>query len=375
MGWAPLLHAQTSDAQSSLETHIDSSHFKGHFSKQTWSLTSGFESRTEGKDEGFASLLRAKASFIFPFTKSFKLEAEPYVEFYSSRVQQRFDDDSYQDRFGLSYAHLGLTPLEGLEIRGGAISQSHISNSQLISGYRSFPGGFAEYSRTLTQGLQVGLRGQYVVPTSSSLNTERESKEELPLFQTQSVFLNFNDEKDISARVQMGRFQWSDLPAKIAFDSTRAGNTTSGDGSFGPESKLRYEYAGWFGSFDGAYTFFNDLKAGARFKRFQNQKAPANLADSQWMSLYGSYPLGNYGFEFEIGSFFSEGDSSISRYASSGKGNTNRKGEEVSAKLDLKKYQFFLSAVYTKANLINSNSYQDNMTNLQFMVETYAFQF
>lgn len=343
------------------------------FTKKTWSLRSGFEGRNEGKDDGFASLLSVNAQFEMTFTPWLKLEAAPYIAYYSSRVQERFDDDTYQSRMGLGYGHFTLSPVEEVQVKAGAIAQRHLNNSQMISTFRSFPGGLVEYNALPGSVLSGGVRAQYVVPTSSSLNTERQDQEELPTFETQALFLEYKP-LDFEVEFQVGRFAWGKLPASVAKDSSQAGNTPAG-GDLDPESKLASGFEGWFGSVDGLYKFSNGYASGFKFKRFSNQKAPSNLADSQRLSLVGLKEFDLYGVEIEGGSFFSEADATVAKYSSSGFGNTNRKGQFVKTSLDFKKYRFFVRAEYASAQVINGRSFQDNMNNFSLMVESYAFQF
>ena len=98
------------DASSRLETQVDPEIHATGFTQKTWSLKTGFEARNEDKDDGFASLLLAEAELEFTFSPWLRLEASPYVAYYSSRVQERFDDDTYSSRLGLTYGHLTIEP-------------------------------------------------------------------------------------------------------------------------------------------------------------------------------------------------------------------------------------------------------------------------
>ncbi len=344
------------------------------FTQRSWFLRSGFEGRAEGRDDGFASVLWVGGNFEMPFTDIFSIEASPYIAYYSARVQERFRDDTYDGRVGLNYGHLSLVPLNGLTLRAGAISQMHINNSQMISSFRSFPGGFAEYRLWSDQSLSGGLRAQYVIPTSASLNTERQDRETLPTFDTQSLFLDFI-EPNYRISAQAGRYSWSAQPAGVAFDSANAGNRAPNTDNVA-EARLASGFTGWFGDLEGTYTFDEqEVTAGAKFKRFHNAHAPSNFADSQRASVLGRKDYKEYGFELELGNFFSEADATVARYSSSGFGNTNRKGNFAEARLNLKKYRFFVDARWTQADVISNTSAQDDMTNFSLMVESYAFQF
>jgi len=343
------------------------------FTRKNWSLSTGFVSRNEGKDDGFGSLLAANAELEFAFSPWMKVEAAPYLAYYSSRVQERFSDDTYDSRLGLTYGHLTFTPLKGLSIKAGAIPQKDLNNSLLISSFRSFPGGAVEYRGQLDDETGFGLRARYLIPTSSSLNTQREDEEKLPLFQTQSFFAETSS-ADWNWSLQGGLFQWSSLPSKVAYESTRAGNTPANQ-FLDPEAKFLYGYKGWFGNLEAMYFFHQGSRLGFDFKRFSNTKAPSNLADSQLISLKGGHEFGDFGVAVEAGSFFSEADATVAKYSSSGFGNTNREGNFLEAKLDFKKYKFYLTSKYVKANELNDGPAQDDADSLSFMVESYEFQF
>lgn len=366
-----LAFAEEAPPVSTLETYHYQSE-SAHFSQRTWSFETGFLGRREGKNDGFGSYLQAGAQLEMPFTSWMKIEAAPYIIQYSSRVQQQFDDDTYEGRFGLDYGHITLLPLEGLVVKAGAISQKHLDNKQMISSFRSFPGALIEYRYGATEW-STGVRGQYVIPTSSSLNTERQDREALPTFGTQALFLDYNSPFFLIS-AQAGRYAWSDLPAKVAIDSTRAGNLPANE-SLDPEVRFRHQFAGWFGGINGLYSFDNGYGLGVSFKRFHNEEAESRYADSQYISIYGSKLFANHEFELEVGNYFSEADATVAKYASSGFGNTNRRGNFVSAQLDFKRYKFLVKAEYALIDEINQVSWQADMTSFKVTVESYEFQF
>lgn len=342
-------------------------------SQKTWSISTGFEGLKEGRDDGFSSVLRVSSDMNLQFSPWLKIQLRPYASYYSSRVQNRFKDDSYESRLGLSYAHLTLEPISGLDLKAGAISQKHIANKQLISSFRSFPGALVEYENLSLKNVAMGVRAQYVIPTSSSLNTDRQSQEALPTFQTESLFLNYT-QTSWKLESQAGLFAWSNIPSKVAYESSQAGNTPANSDSEA-ESYLRYGYKGWFGSLKGNYTFESGLNLGLGMMRFSNTDAPTALADSQRVFGSAEYSFEKLGLAFELGSFFSEADASIAKYTSSGFGNTNRKGEYIEGKFDIKPYQFYVVSKYARANELNQISYQDDLESFSVMVESYEFQF
>jgi len=371
--WAQAPRAIGTPDSASISESLSESSSSPEFTKKNWSFETGFKGRKEGKDDGFASLLRFSSEFEMRLSPWLRLEASPYASYFSSRVQQRFDDDTYQTRLGLNYGHLTAEPFSGLLFKAGAIPQAHLDNSQLVSKFRSFPGGLGEYSFKGIKDTEVGLRVQYVIPTSSSLNTQRESQEGLPTFVTETLFAKYSD-SNWDTQSQIGLFSWNQIPARVAFESSRAGNTPANADSEA-ETRLRYGYSGWYGSLESIYSFDNGLGSGLAFHRISNTEAPSSLADSQRISLVGIFSQPNFGVKVEVGTFFSEGDATLARYASSGYGNTNRKGEQIFAELDVKPYKFFLKGEYGQANELNQRTYQDDIQDFSVTVESYEFQF
>lgn len=367
------LDATSRYAASRMETRIDPDLHATGFNQKRWKLKTGFESRNEDKDDGFASLLLAEAELEFTFSPWLRLEASPYVAYYSSRVQERFDDDTYSSRLGLTYGHLTIEPLQGLFLKAGAIAQSHLNNSQMISSFRSFPGGMVEYKSPVLGLVSVGGRYQYLIPTSSSMNSERENEESLPTFQTASLFANLA-QPQWTLGMQAGIYEWANLPAKVASQSTRAGNTPANE-LLDAEARFRYQYKGWFADIEGLYTFDNGFGMGGAFKRFSNTEAPSNMADSQRAGLTLVQDFGSFSAQIEGGSFFTEADATVARYTSSSFGNTNRTGYYLEGKVDIKPYKFYLVSSYTQANELNNGPSQDDANNFSFMVESYEFRF
>ncbi|HMN69105.1 MAG TPA: hypothetical protein PKC28_11245, partial [Bdellovibrionales bacterium] len=147
--------------------------------KGEWKFEIGGHKFEEGKDQGAAALLYFTGKFEYSFAWWLKARVTPRVDLFTSRVQERYDNDTYSNRLRLIEGVISIQPFQEVELNAGAINQRHLDSPMLVSGQRSFPGLQQVYQRQFS-AFGVELNAQQVVPTSTSLNTEREDEEALP---------------------------------------------------------------------------------------------------------------------------------------------------------------------------------------------------
>ena len=141
---------------------------------------------------------------------------------------------------------MGVIPFEFRELRGGAINQGYLNSPMLVSGRRAFPGFQAILSHDF-ENIRAELSVEQVVPTSYSMNLDREDKEETPFFQTQSLQFKGKSLKLIEWSVTGGHFGWSNIPDKVAYESSLQGNSVIGSESVAG-SQFKYDFDGLFAS-------------------------------------------------------------------------------------------------------------------------------
>lgn len=342
-----------------------------------WNVEAGGTGYNEGKDEGRGAYTFFRSKFNYKFADFLKLRTQPRVDFYFSQVQQRFDNDDMETKFRLSEAVVSLTPTDFLEINGGAISQTYLNSVMLVSRRRAFPGLQEMIFKNFDTGngnVRVGVVAAQMIPTSYSLNTEREDKEPLASFSTQALTVSGNYADQLNYDVVAGHYTWSNLPDHVAFQSGIAGNSVIGP--VAPGARFRYGFDGYFLSAQGCFcalTSWGGLSFG--FERVKNSQAAAGLGDAQSWGIGPHLVFGDIAVDLSYRSFFIEKDTTVAYYTSTFLGNTNRMGDDVELKIDFRKHGFAVRAEWLNVVPIRSNDTQNTMTSILLGVESHYAPF
>lgn len=332
-----------------------------------WNLNMGGISFQEGKDAGAAAFAWFSTDFNYKFSRWLQAGISPNLSLYSSRVQERYDDDTFQNRIWMLDAHLSLEPVEYFELRAGALNQGFLGSSMLVSSLRSFP-GIQEIVKFKGEQAEVKFIVQQAVPTSHTLNTERETQEKLPSFNTQTFTAKGKHFDLIEWKSTGGLFKWSNLPSKVAWDSRLSG--AMGEGLEVADSRFTYDHQGWFGTAELCFCMDSKIDFIVEGQRIHNTKADSFAADAQSLGLGGRIRFGDRELDLRYRQFFIESDATIAAYNKSKYGHTNRAGDGLEASLAFKKDHFKIYAQGFRANPINRSEAQRDMSIYYLGVET-----
>ncbi len=331
-----------------------------------WEMFLGGNSFSEGKDEGLGALVYFKSNFEYQFAPWLKAKIRPRIDLYAGRAQERYDNDTYRNRIRLIEGYLAVQPVEGLELRAGAINQGFLKSPMLMSSHRGFP-GLQQILSSQWGTFKAQLIAQQVVPTSYSLNTDREEKEGLPSFATQSLHLSASYNW-LEGSLSAGRFAFNNMPSKVAFESAISGNHVEGE--VAPGARFKTGFEGWFGGIEVCACFDSPIQFVGEFQRLTNLKAPSVDADAQSWGFGPRFILGEHEIEIRYRQYFIESDATVGVYNRSFMGNTNRMGENIEFKIDFKDRKFALVGEWINARVIRDNATQKTMTVYYFGVET-----
>lgn len=354
-------------AQNSSTLNAPLNHHRTHNKwKSEYELFLGGNGFSEGKDEGFGALLYFKTRFEYRFAPWLRASVRPRLDLFAGRAQERYDNDTYQNRIRMLEGYLAVKPIQVFEVRAGAINQSYLDSPMLVSSHRGFP-GFQEVLAFKTSKMKTELIAQQVLPTSYSLNTEREDKERLPYFLTQSLhFLARMDWFEI--RAAGGHYTFRDMPNKVAFESGITGNRVLGE--VAPGARFKNKFDGWFGSMELCACWDAPVQLLFEYQRIQNTAAPSVDADAQTIGFGPRFRFGDRELELRYRNYFIESDATVGLYNRSLLGNTNRMGDDIEIKLDFKDRKFALVGEWLNARPIRDNATQKTMTVYYFGVET-----
>jgi hypothetical protein len=333
-----------------------------------WEGETGGEGMDQGKDQGFAAHFGGRIKIDYRLSNMFHFQGTPYASFYSGRLQQRIENDDYESRLGLDDGYLQFTPTKWFELRAGALSQRFLDMPLLVSRGRAFPGvmemGHIDFDHTT----HLDLVAQQTVPTSRSLNTDRDEREKLPTFHTESAHLKFTPLEDFNFTAWGGHYQWTGLPEKVAFYSQLLGNTASGEQA--SNAHFLYGFNGVFGGLRGCWCRSAGPGLEMSLSRFVNLDAPDGRKNGQLFEVSPMWRTKFWDLKVTGGLFFNERDTTPGYYNPSRFGNNNRVGESLEVKLHLRQYKFSIIGQFIDANTINDDPYQQHLTSMLFGLET-----
>lgn len=320
-----------------------------------------------GKDNEAAAFFYGGVKFDYQFKPWLNAHLSPRASIFSSRVQERYSDSGEESRLWMYDGYLSLDPIEYFQLRGGALNQGYHGTGLLVSSLRSFPGVQA-IAKAGVGDFKVALVVQQVIPTSHSLNTERESQEKLPFFTTQTLVVEGRHFNLIQWKGRAGLYNWSNIPDKVVADSRLIGNVGEGENVAG--SRFLYDHQGWYLATDFCICGPYWLGGIIEFERVHNLKAPGDSADAQLIGIGPRMIFGEIEVDLRFRTYFSESDSTVAAYSKSKLGNTNRRGINLEANVNFKKEGFSIFAQNYQAEPINRDINQRDLSIIYLGVET-----
>lgn len=333
-----------------------------------WQVQTGMETRDEGLDQAFATVVSAQTNFDVKLAPMLAMRLSPGATFFTSRFQQHINNDDYESQFYIGDSFVQFAPMQTLEFRAGSLSQQFIGNNQLVSQSRAFPGIMEMVHFDLDSETHLDLSAEQVVPTSRSLNVDRDGKEPMPYFHTQMASLRYEPMQGLGFKVNAGHYSWLSLPSKVAYDSELLGNKpTCGDEAC---STFNYSFDGFFGAGSVTWSEPNLFGVTAGINLVRNMDAPTGHRDAQDLRLEPFLDRKFYRAQLALDYFFSETDVTPARYTSARFGNNNREGYAITGKVRFKKYNFSVYGQYVSADPIVNDLNQFHLTTAILGVET-----
>lgn len=341
---AQSLSIETSDSSSSKKLKLSSDFFMGGMAYN--------EAQDEAHMVSFS--MRPKASLAL--TSSFGVRGDTQLNLTSGRSQSRF----YNPNFNfiniqelVAYYH----PSSYFQMEVGALNQASYGSPLFISN-RSFP-GLRLRSRFGNKRFKLTPKAEYSIPTSTSLESQRTQAEKLPTLTSVGVEAEAQLLKSLSLQANINRFQFSQLPSIVAFDSSRFGNSVIGtDPSL---SFFRYQFAGWVQSYSASYHYTPSLKQSWDIQIIENTEAPEDRRRSQSVGSQLEFDFTHVSLKPGYRVFYAESDSTPAIYSEFELGRNNRQGEQIDFTVHLKKLGVSMVARYTQATLIENRPLQSDM--------------
>lgn len=324
----------------------------------------------EGEDEASLVLFGFQPILNFKFNENFNINADVFMNLNSSRVQTRFINQ-WEQTFFLNELAINYSPVEVLKLTVGAINQSHLESPYLVTAL-SFPGAMATL-QFQANDLQFGYKGQRLIPTSQSQDSDRTEKEELPIFTTQGIFANYKPSDRFNLSGQINYFQYSQLPSVVAFQSQRLGNDAIGV-EIG-DSRFVNEFSGFAQSLTANFQY-NDLVEQRLYYSFvENENTSDGDNRAQILEAALTFKASSIDIIPSIATFYSEPNVAPAFYNTMLFGNNNREGFKYGLRTRLKNYNLEIEASYIDAKVINETVFQDDLSSLQLVMEMLNVKF
>lgn len=326
---------------------------------------------SEGEDSASLVLFGISPSIKFKYGNEFYINADATLNLSSSRTQSRYT--SYSDNnFVLNDLSLNYGPANFATLSLGSLSQSHLESPFLVSSL-SFPGAALKLERT-GELLSVGLKAQTLIPTSNSLDSDRTEKEALPNLQTVGLYSHLRLTPFLAFGGQVNRYQFSNLPAVVAYESKRLGNTVTGI-EVG-DSRFATEFLGIAQSYYSSINYTNYLNQKISISIVENEKINKGSNRAQMIETSISYTLSSaVDLIPGVGFFYAESDVAPAYYNSSSLGHNNRQGQKYSFKAVFKKMNLSTQVSFVEARVINSSVYQNDLSSVELLMEMLNVRF
>lgn len=325
---------------------------------------------SEGEDEATMVILGISPKFQFKFSESLKIDSDISLNLASSRSQSRFIQRS-DSSFFLNELALRYKPFSFSTLAVGSLAQDHLESPFLVSG-TSFPGSKLNLESN-NSAYVFGFKGQYLIPTSSSFDSDRTEKEGTPTLITQGIYGKYKVHNNFKIGAQVNYFQYNDLPAIVAFESKRRGNTVLGD-DIG-DSRFATKFSGYSQSFYGLASYTRDVEQKVSVNILENENTDPGNNRAQIIETQLILKSKNYDFKPGVSFFYSEPDVAPAYYNSVSFGHNNRTGTKYSFRTKIKKHNLAVELSYTESKIINDTIYQNNLNSYAVLMEMLNVKF
>jgi len=359
------------------ESNYASRLFQKQASKKTnliWKLgLDGQGLQTDRNNNSQVASLQTRLKLRSNLTRQLSIFGDARVRFRSGRTQRLFGDQESGTNIYLRQGELNFQGWKKrITIGAGVLSQKSMVNNPFLVGSLGFPG---VHQRIKIKGKTwgVALAAQQVIPTSSTLSTRVQGREQVPSLFTEKLTLDWHPRKGTWIAGRLGWFSFYNLPSIVAHQSQLFGNTFTGQND--NNAFFLFGFNGWSNQFIVDQAITSRLAVQVKGIFLRNIAAEDTLNESRILSGVLAYEGKKWLYFLGGESFFSEPDSSPSYYNSWRRGHNNRIGWGMSAFIESKVHNFRFGFEFFDAKLLNVNQFsesiqQDNQQTFLVKLET-----
>ena len=339
----------------------------------SWRMKLGAEKLNDEISQGTATNLSGSMKLNYQLVDSLRFYGEPKISISQGQAQSLYGEFEPNNTFSVDEALINFAPHEFLDLNAGILShqpEKRIGNSYLMAS-ASFPGIEAVIHVLNFEKVKMDLLLEESIPTSYSLDSGVQEREESPRFHAQSVKLNFGNKKDyLKSTLFITKYQFDNLPSIVAQKSITRGNTVT-DGYH-----YDYGFAGYSSSVRIEYDLFSNFTVLAFGSYLVNDQAPGGL--NKGYSTGGGIDFAlskDLTVTSKVDKFYNEPDVAPAYYSTYQLGLNNRQGYIYEFGMEFTNYKLKLKAGYMDSDLVYKSGLMAKRTSYSIKLETLDVKF
>ncbi len=277
-------------------------------------------------------------------------------------VSALYDSNQPRNTVFLDEALVNVKPFSFFTLSTGAINQRFLHSPLLIDA-QSFPGALQNFHYEGPLG-KFNFILEEAVPSSVSFSTLTSDKEPLPQLFTQTLSFEVVPNRDVKFIVRGTHFQFSDLPAQVAYLSSINGNSSACISGDVPQSKrFLCQFEGWQTGVEMDVHLATGVWAMTGGEYIVNEGAPSG--ENQGYMGFGQLRFAiapQWRMYTRAEYFYDQSDTSPAFYNSPIYGHSNRQGYGGELRFENARSGFDVRFRYVDARLIETNPNQANTT-------------
>ena len=339
----------------------------------SWRMRLGAEKLDDEISQGTATTLSASMKLGYQLIDTLRFYGEPKISVSQGQAQSLYGEFEPNNSFSVDEALVNFAPHEFFDFNAGILShqpEKRIGNVYLMAN-APFPGVEASIHVLNFEKVKMNLLLEESIPTSYSLDSQVEEREESPRFHAQSIKLNLGSTKDYLKSIMfITKYQFDNLPSIVAQKSITRGNTVTDGYHFD------YEFSGYSAFAQIEYDVISNFTVMASGNYLINDQAPDGLNKGD--ATGGGFELvlsKDMTLSTKVDKFYNEPDVAPAYYSSYNLGLNNRQGYIYEMGLEFTNLNLKLKAGYLDSDLVYKSGLMSKRTSYSIKLETLDVKF
>lgn len=296
-------------------------------------------------------IFRLEFAYQHQFFNELKFKADVHLALNAQRSQTIIPSEVFEDGFRLRQAMVQYSPISQITLGLGVVNQHrNFHPIRLLLDDRGFPGAMQQ-AQFQVADWKWTLFAQQSVPTSQSMDFERQQKEALPLYLSEGVKADWNLKENVTLSAFGLHYAFENMPSVVAYNGSMLGNTAPG--ATASLAQFAYQFDGIAAGVGGEWRFHPQYSIATEYQILRNLRAPRAFNSGGILVVRGCLCYDTIAFKPAVLQYFNESDTSPAVYSDGRFGRNNREGQGVELRVDFLKWKFSTTARYLDATTIN----------------------